>query len=113
MNYKVKPIPNFLKDLKQLAKRYPSIKRDLHTLGISLQANPHLGTDLGKGLRKIRMAITSKGWGKSGGARIITLNVILNENEGELLLITIYDKAERSTISVQEIDELLIKNGLK
>lgn len=59
------------------------------------------------------MAITSKGRGKSGGARIITLNVILNENEGELLLITIYDKAERSTISVQEIDELLIKNGLK
>ena len=113
MNYKVKPVPSFLKDLKQLAKRYPSIKKDLQALGMDLQANPHLGTDLEKGLRKVRMAITSKGRGKSGGARIITLNVILNENEGELLLITIYDKAERSTISVQEIDELLIKNGLK
>ena len=33
----------------------------------SLQSNPLQGVDLGKGLRKIRMSIASKGKGKSGG----------------------------------------------
>ena len=37
-----------------------------------LEQNPLLGTDLGDGLRKVRMKITSKGKGKSGGARVIT-----------------------------------------
>lgn len=37
--------------------------------------NHKIGVDLGNGYRKVRMAITSKGKGKSGGCRVITLDV--------------------------------------
>ena len=78
-----------------------------------LEANPRLGTDLGGGLRKIRMAITSKGKGKSGGARVITFTVVVAVEESEINLLYIYDKAERSSISKKEIEELLRLNRLK
>lgn len=78
-----------------------------------LHANPQLGTDLGGGLRKIRMRIASKGKGKSGGARVITFTVIVAVDETEVNLLYIYDKAERSTVTAVELDELLLKNGLK
>lgn len=78
-----------------------------------LRANPQLGTDLGGGLRKIRMRIASKGKGKSGGARVITFTVIVAVDETEVNLLYIYDKAERSNITAKEIDALLHKNGLK
>ena len=61
MNYNVKPTPYFLKELKRLSKRYRSLKEDVNLLVASLHENPFQGTDLGKGLHKIRMSITSKG----------------------------------------------------
>lgn len=54
--------------------------------------NPFLGDDLGSGIRKVRMAIASKGKGKSGGARILTLNLLLDTESMEITLLTIYDK---------------------
>jgi mRNA-degrading endonuclease RelE of RelBE toxin-antitoxin system len=72
MNYKVKFIPKFQKELKRLAKKFPSLKTDFSLLLRSLQENPSQGTSLGNECYKIRMAISSKGKGKSGGARIIT-----------------------------------------
>lgn len=78
-----------------------------------LEANPNLGTDLGGGLRKIRMAIVSKGRGKSGGARVITFSVIISVEETEVNLLTIYDKSERESVSRAEIEHLLEKNGLR
>ena len=113
MSYRIIPTRKFLRELKQLAKRYVSIGEDVEALGISLAENPFQGVDLGGGLRKIRMAITSKGRGKSGGARVITLNVILTDEDGEVFLITIYDKAERESISVKELEKFVRKNGLK
>lgn len=58
----------FLKDLKRLAKKYKSLRDDYAGLLASLKENPLMGTDLGNGTRKIRLAIASKGNGKSGGA---------------------------------------------
>lgn len=113
MSYRIIPTRKFLRELKQLAKRYVSIGEDVEALGISLAENPFQGVDLGGGLRKIRMAITSKGRGKSGGARVITLNVILTDEDGEVFLITIYDKAERESISVKELEKFVRENGLK
>lgn len=75
-----------------------------------LSSSPSLGADLGGGLRKVRMAIKSKGTGKSGGARIIT--VVLADIEDGLGLLYIYDKSERSTIKGKELTDLLKKNGL-
>jgi hypothetical protein len=58
------------------------------------------------------MSITSKGKGKSGGARVITYTVILAETDTEIKLLTIYDKSERENLTDKELLELMIKNGL-
>jgi mRNA-degrading endonuclease RelE of RelBE toxin-antitoxin system len=41
MSYSVFTIPPFDRQLKRLAKKYPSIKSDLAELGKQLTANPH------------------------------------------------------------------------
>lgn len=70
------------------------------------------GDELSPGIRKIRMAITSKGRGKSGGARVITYTIVIAENEGSVYLIDIYDKANYSTVDVAIIRELIHELGL-
>ena len=82
-------------------------------MGEELCQNPCLGTDLGHRLRKVRLAITSKGKGKSGGARVITYIVILAQTETEVKLITIYDKSERENISDAELLDILRRNGIE
>lgn len=76
MSYNIQMIESFEKDLKKLAKKYNSLKLDLRALLNELKTNPNQGTSLGRNCYKIRLAITSKGKGKSGGARIITHIVI-------------------------------------
>lgn len=113
MKINIKPLPTFMREAKRLGKHYASFVDDYARLLEELHANPTLGTDLGGGLRKIRMRIASKGRGKSGGARVISLSVILSVEEAEIDLLYIYDKTERDSISKAEIEELLKKNGLK
>lgn len=98
----------FDKEFKRLSKKYKSLLKDLLHFREELIANPYQGADLGKGLRKVRMAITAKGKGKSHGARVITYtDAIISINEGKLILLYIYDKTERNTISDKELEELL------
>lgn len=101
------------KKLNASEKKYPSIASDIKQLANDITDSPSLGTDLGGGLRKIRMRITSKGRGKSGGARVITFTVVVSVEGSEVNLLFIYDKAERSTITKDEIEQLLKDNGLK
>ena len=70
------------------------------------------GVELSPGIRKIRMAIASKGRGKSGGARVITYTVIISENAGKVYLIDIYDKADYSTVDVSLIQKKISDLGL-
>lgn len=49
-------------------------------------------------MRKVRMSIASKGKGKSGGARILTLNVRISDDGLTVVLLTIYDKGEISNV---------------
>lgn len=95
--------PVFKSDAKKLRKRYPSFKNDLKELTKSLQKNPEQGTKLAGGFRKIRMAITSKGKGKSGGARVITLNCLVNTGDGVVTFVDVYDKSEKESITAKEI----------
>ena len=69
--------------------------------------NPFLGDDLGSGFRKVRMAIASKGKGKSGGARILTLNLLLDTESMEITLLTIYDKGGISDVKDDFIKYLI------
>jgi mRNA-degrading endonuclease RelE of RelBE toxin-antitoxin system len=104
MSYSVKFIPKFEKELKRLAKKYPSIKSDFSIFINSLGENPSQGTSLGNNCFKIRFSIASKGKGKSGGARVITFFKVVN---GAVYLLTIFDKSEKDNISDKEISELL------
>ena len=88
------------------------MKSDLENLIISLEENPMQGDELSPGIRKIRMAITSKGRGKPGGARVITYTIVIAENEGSVYLIDIYDKADYSTVDVAIIRDLIHELGL-
>ena len=66
MNYSITTSSYFDVAAKKLAKKYSSFKDDLVNFGKSLLENPKQGTELAPGIRKIRMAIKSKGKGKSG-----------------------------------------------
>ena len=89
---------------KKLAKRYPSLRDDLAGLIAALKENPKLGIPLGYSCFKIRLAIKSKGRGKSTGARVITFVYV----EGEIVnLLSIYDKSDQSSVSESELRELL------
>lgn len=104
MSYKILTLSVFDKQLKRLAKKYPSIKTDLTRLGAELSDNPTLGKSLGGNLYKVRLKITSKRTGKAGGARVITYVKVIDET---VTLSYIYDKAERDSVSDDELDELL------
>ncbi|MBY0425222.1 MAG: type II toxin-antitoxin system RelE/ParE family toxin [Cytophagales bacterium] len=104
MKYSVRSIPYFDKEFKRLVKRYPSLKAELAKLGSELEINPTEGIKLGQNCYKIRIAIASKGKGKSGGGRIITHVYVEAET---VYLLSIYDKSERSTISDSELKLLL------
>jgi hypothetical protein len=103
MNFKVLSIQLFDKQAKRLAKKYPSLKKDLTILIDSLAHHPEQGKSLGNGFYKVRMAIASKGKGKSGGARVITYVKVIDTT---VYLASMYDKSERSTISAQELDQI-------
>ena len=113
MNCKITTTPDFARDLKQLAKRYPSMKQDYRNFLDTLRQSPLMGEPLDKHLRKVRFPITSKGKGKSGGARVITHVVIIETDGTDITLVTIYDKSDQDSISDKELRLLMKKNGLE
>ncbi len=104
MSFKVLITDTFKKDFKKLAKKHSSLKSDLLKLVEELEFNPNQGTSLGNNLFKIRLAITSTGKGKSGGARIITFVKVI---DNEVFLITIYSKSDRESISKDDLENLI------
>ncbi|OFX59509.1 MAG: hypothetical protein A2046_11955 [Bacteroidetes bacterium GWA2_30_7] len=104
MSYKINTSHKFVRELKRLSKKYPSLKREYAELIPHLENNPFEGTHIGYGCYKIRLAVTSKGKGESGSARIITYVYVQKET---VYLISIYDKSEQANISDKEIKERL------
>lgn len=85
MSCKITYTNRFAKEMKRLSKHYKSIKQDYANLLESLRENPLQGTDLGKGLRKVRMAIA---------------------------FLAIYDKSECESLDDKELQRILAQNGL-
>lgn len=106
MSVEILTTENFRREAKRLIKKYPSIKNDLVDLQEQLLQNPRLGIPLGWNCYKIRMAIKSKGKGKSSGARIITHLIITPVSE-QLYLMSIYDKSEFDSISDNDLKRLI------
>ena len=101
---------NFERELKRLAKKFPSLRREFLELVESLENQPVQGTALGKNCFKIRLAIASKGRGKSGGGRVITYVQIVDDL---VYLLSIYDKSEKESLSDNELNGLLELAGLE
>ena len=78
----------------------------------SLEKNPRQGDELSPGIRKIRLAIVSKGKGKSGGARVITYTICASESEGRVYLVDVYDKSDFSTVSVSILKKIISEQGI-
>ncbi|MBW8050043.1 MAG: hypothetical protein FVQ77_06830 [Cytophagales bacterium] len=108
MSFNIIYSPEFSKQLKKLAKKYHSLKEDVKEFKKQLLKNPTSGIHLGNNVYKNRLAIASKGKGKSGGARVIIFVVTIDK---EIYLLTIYDKGEKDSISKKEIQKLLKFNN--
>jgi len=104
MSYSVLPIPPFDRQLKRLVKKYSSLKEEYLILVESLELNPEQGIKLRNNCYKIRLAVSSKGKGKRGGARVITCFVIANET---VYLLAIFDKSDKENLTDRELNKLL------
>ena len=113
MNCKLIAVENFRREAKRLSKKYASLKSEIEDLGNELIKDPRMGTPLGKSLYKLRIAVKSKGRGKSGGLRLITrvvevqLHLVENPVQTNIYLLTIYDKSEQSDISEKRLREIV------
>lgn len=87
-----------------MAKKYPSLKNEFAALLQSLEEDPEQGTKLGNNCYKIRLSIAPKSKGKSGGARVITNIMVIEET---VYLLAIYDKSEKDNLTDKELDALL------
>ena len=95
MSYSIFTIPPFDKQPKRLAKKFPSLKTEYVSLVESLEDTPMQGSAMADNCYKIRVAIKSKGKGKSGGARVIAYVQVVKNN---VFLLAIYDKSEQEDI---------------
>lgn len=102
---------NFRKEAKPLLKKYRSLFIELSELEKDLLVKPDLGDSIGNDCYKIRLGIKSKGKGKSGGARVITYLhyvKVKNEDHTHIIMLSIYDKSDYSTLP-----DYVIKNLVK
>ncbi|MBK9449620.1 MAG: type II toxin-antitoxin system RelE/ParE family toxin [Bacteroidetes bacterium] len=104
MSFEIVVTQAFRRAAKALKKRYRSFDEDLGLLIDSLEKQPVQGIEIRPNCYKIKIAISSKGKGKSVGARVITFIEIQGE---KVFLLLVYDKSERDNISDKELDEIL------
>ena len=101
---KIRISDEFKSAYKRLKKKHKSLDADFEALLMSLQENPRQGVEIHDDIWKIRMNITSKGRGKSGGDRVIIRVRIVQD---ELQLIYIYDKADFENVSDAYLRDIL------
>ncbi|MBU3676033.1 MAG: hypothetical protein FGM54_02490 [Chitinophagaceae bacterium] len=104
MGFNVIPSDKFKKEAKRLIRKFPSLIEELRELSTTLSEHPETGKPLGKDTYKIRIAIKSKGKGKSGGARVITY--LVTENK-EIYLLLIYDKSEFDNVDDKLLQQII------
>lgn len=104
MSFNVKSISVFERQAKRLVKKFPSLKKELQELIHKLKEGPEQTDSIGHNCYKIRLAIASKGKGKSGGARVIA-HVIFKDDT--VYLLSIYDKSDIENLTDKEIIDLI------
>lgn len=109
MAFNVVLTSDFKKNLKHIAKKHRQVLKDVDALIDELTEHPTIGTDLGHNLYKIRLAVSGNNKGKSGGARVITYVVLINEI---VYLAEIYLKSEHATTDLNVLIKRLKEHGL-
>jgi mRNA-degrading endonuclease RelE of RelBE toxin-antitoxin system len=104
MSFEIVVTERFSRAAKALKKRYRSFEQDLGLLIESLEKQPVQGIEIRPNCYKIRIAISSKGKGKSAGARVITY---IEVQDKKVFMLLIYDKSDRVSITDAELDEIL------
>ncbi|MCR9053250.1 MAG: hypothetical protein ACE362_02470 [Phaeodactylibacter xiamenensis] len=102
--------PNFEREAKKLIKKYRSLRRELLDFTEELEGEPRIGVQISENVYKVRLAVRSKGKGKSGGMRIITYvetKLVQKPKDTDIYLLSIYDKSEQDNISNRMIAQIV------
>ena len=109
MNLIIEYSNKFLKEAKTLSKKFKLLKTDLQQAIEEIEQNKDFGVFLGLNLFKKRIKNSSIPTGKSGGFRVI----IYAQLEDKIILISIYSKTEKETLSDEELRELVEQHFTK
>jgi mRNA-degrading endonuclease RelE of RelBE toxin-antitoxin system len=96
----------FQKDLRDLVKRYRSVRKDLQILIEQLQSGEIPGDELTGAkyqLFKVRLKNSDTKKGKSGGYRVI----YYLKTSQSIILVTIYSKSDFSDVSSETIEDAI------
>ena len=106
MNIEVEYTLEFKRNIRQLIKKYPSIRCDIEPIIQGLQQGELLGDRIqhsGYVIYKLRVKNSDNRKGKSAGYRIIYyLKTVVN-----IVLVTIYSKSEQSDITANELKTII------
>ncbi len=98
--------PEFKRNLRALAKKYPHIRSDVQPLIDQLQHGEWVGDQVqgtGYTIFKVRIRNSDTSRGKSGGYRAI----YYLKTKTSVILVTIYSKTEQADISAAKIQKIL------
>jgi mRNA-degrading endonuclease RelE of RelBE toxin-antitoxin system len=96
----------FKKDLKKLARKYPSVLDQVENLIAELEADERAGDkipNVGYDVYKVRLKNSSASRGKRGGFRVIYYVRLVDE----VFLLTVYSKSQQSDISLEQIRRII------
>ncbi len=97
--YRTIILPHFKKQLKPLVKKYPSLKESFINTFDTFVPSDNIA--LGHNLYKIRLSPKELNKGKSKGLRCIVLCI---EQDGYIVPVTIYSKADKANVSAKELE---------
>lgn len=110
MNCRIILTDEFKRQVKKLAKKHRSIKNDIKFFFDSIMENPYQGDKIGENIYKVRIAIKSKGKGKSGGARVINYVDVKIKDDSEQIdvyILAIYDKSDAESVSSSYVSQMI------
>jgi len=106
MNIEVEYTLEFKRNIRQLIKKYHSIRKDIEPIIESLQQGELLGDRIqhsGYVIYKLRVKNSDNRKGKSAGYRVI----YYLKTAANIVLVTIYSKSEQSDITANELKRVI------
>ena len=103
---KVEASPTFKRNIKNLGKKYRSIRKDIEPVIKQLQNGQLPGdkiTGVGYSVFKLRVKNSDVVKGKSGGYRLI----YYCQTATGIILLTVYTKSERANIAAEDIRKII------